>query len=190
MKTIVWTILAIGFLAPVALAQDMVDNPQYKQWAAFKPGTTSKLQSQSVMTAGGQDVTTKAVITSTLKEVTPEKVVIEVAVDMDSNGTKTSIPARKMDIPAKVAKAATQPASAPGITTTKKGEGDEEIMVAGKKYKAHWVQYLVASDQMESTSKTWTSDEIPGGILKSVTEMTKPMASKTTMELVEFTAGS
>jgi hypothetical protein len=187
MKATIWTALIVGLLAPAAMAEDTVDNPAYKQWAAFKPGTVTKVQSESVTSVGGKDMTTKTVITTTLKEVTAEKVVVEMVIDMDANGQKMTMPARTQDIPAKVAKTTTQPA---GVTTTKKGEGDEEITVAGKKYKAHWVEYLTASDQVESTSKTWTSAEVPGGVLKSVIETTKPVKSNTTMELVGFTAGS
>lgn len=190
MKATVWTILALGLLASASMAEDMVDNPQYKQWSAHKVGTLIKVQMTTVTSAGETEMTSKVTMTTTLKELTADKAVIEIVTEMDVNGQKMTMPAQKQEIPAKVAKSTTQPTSAPGVTTTKKGEGDEEITVAGAKYKAHWVEYQMTGETMEATSKTWTTDKVPGGLLKSKTETTKPMKSKTSMELVEFKPGT
>jgi hypothetical protein len=188
MKKMILATMVIGMMVSVALCQDMVDNPQYKSWSAFKVGTVLKMQTNSAMTMGDKEMVTKMTMTSTLKELTADKAVIEVVTEMDMNGTKTAMPAQKQEVPAKVAKVAdSQPA---GVTITKKGEGDEEVAVGDKKYKCHWVENLMTSDQMESTSKVWTCSDVPGQTVKMVSETTKPMKSKTTMEVVEFKAGS
>jgi hypothetical protein len=190
MKAMVWAVLVLGMAVSIAMGEEMVDNPQYKQWAAFKPGAMTKLQMTSTSNVNDKEIATKMTLTMTLKELTPEKAVIEVATEMVVNGQNMAMPARSQDIPAKVAQsAAGLPAAPPGVKVTKKGEGDEEIAVGGKNYKAHWVEYQMSSDQLEATSKVWTTTEVPGGLLKSVSESTKPIKSKSTMELVEFKTG-
>jgi hypothetical protein len=188
MKKMILMTMVIGMTVSVAMCQDMVDNPAYKAWAAFKVGTVTKMSMNSTMTMNDKEMVTKMTMTSTLKELTADKATIEVVTEMDMNGTKTAMPAQKQEIAAKVAKGAdTQPA---GIKVTEKGKGDEEVAVGDKKYKCHWVENLMTSDTMETTSKVWTCADVPGGTVKSVTDMTKPMKSKSTMELVEFKAGS
>jgi len=191
MKKVLWMVAVLGMAASFALGEDMVDNPAYKQWSAFKVGTMVKQASTTVMTVADKEMTTKTTITTTLKELTPEKAVIEMVIEMDMNGQKTAMPAQSTTIPAKVAKdAATQPAAPPGVKVTEKGKGDEEIEVGGKKYKCHWVEMEMTSDQFSTTSKTWTCADVPGGTVKMVSETTKPMKSKTTMEMVEFKPGT
>jgi hypothetical protein len=189
MNKLVWALVALAMVAPAALADEMVDNPQYKSWAGCKVGAMVKMVTTSEVDAGGMKMTTKSTMTSTLKELTPEKAVVETVTEMDMGGTKTAMPATKQEIPARVKASAAQPATMEGAKVTKKGEGDEEIAVGGKKYKCHWVETETVSDQMASTSKVWTSPEIPGGTVKMVSDVTKPMKSKTTMEVTEFKAG-
>jgi hypothetical protein len=188
MKKMVWIGLVLGLAVPAAFGQDMVDNPQYKAWSSFKVGAMVKMTTTSEMDAGGQKMTTKMTMTTTLKELTADKAVLEIGGESEVAGTTTALPARKMDVPAKVAKAAaSQPA---GTTVTKKGEGDEEVAVGDKKVKAHWVENEMTSAQMASTSKVWNSAEIPGGMVKAESNMTKPMASKSTTVVVEFKTGA
>jgi len=188
MKKMMLATMAIGMMASVALCEDMVENPQYKSWSAFKVGTVVKMQMNTSTKVGDMEMATKMAMTTTLKELTADKAVVEMVAEMDMNGTKTAMPAQKQEIPAKVAAgAASQPA---GVTVTKKGEGDEEVAVGDKKYKCHWVENQMTSDQMEGTSKTWTCSDVPGGMVKMVSDTSKPMKSQTTMELTEFKAAS
>jgi len=191
MKAIVWAVLVLLLAAPLALGgeadTEKVDNPQYKSWAAYKPGTMVKQQMTSKMTMGGQETETKTTMTSTLKKLTAEKAVLAIVVEVNVGGKKMTQPAREQEVPAKVdKKATTQPAAPAGTKMTKKGEGDEEITVGGKKYKTHWVEWHMVSDRAEMTSKTWTTDAVPGQMVKMTSDMTKPMAVKTTSEMVEL----
>ncbi len=185
MKKMILATMVVGMAASVALCEDMIDNPQYKSWSAFKVDTVLKMQMNTATKMGDTEMATKMTMTSTLKELTADKAVVEIVTEMDMNGTKTAMPARKQEIPAKIAKTATQPA---GVTVTKTGEGDEEISVGDKKYKCHWVENHVTSAQMDSTSKVWSCADVPGGTVKMVSETSKPMTSKTTMEVAEFKA--
>jgi hypothetical protein len=57
------------------------------------------------------------------------------------------------------------------------GEGNEDIEVAGKKLKCHWVlvkrriDSVVEAMKDRTSTKTWYSDEIPGRVAKI--EMTR-----------------
>jgi len=187
MKKMALVAMVIGMTVSLAMCQDTVDNPAYKSWAAFKVGTAIKTQTTTVMTMGEKDMTTKTTTTTTLKELTADKAVVEMVSETDMNGTKIPGTPMKVDIAAKMAKdAASQPA---GTKVTKKGEGDEEVAVGDKKYKCHWVENQTTSDQMDGTSKVWTCPDVPGGTVKMTNENTKPMKLKMTMETVEITAG-
>jgi len=187
MRTMLFAVLVLGMVAPVAFGADLVDNPEYKHWASYKPGTTRKLEAttESPGDIVPPDVLA-LVLTDTLREVTGEKVVIE----MEAGGrTFTLHPNQMREIAAKVTKEeATKPTGSPGVQkATKKGEGDEEITVGGKKYKCHWTEYQTSFKGDEGTLKTWTTDQVPGGLVKAVKDSTK-FKSKTTTVLVEFKA--
>ena len=72
------------------------------------------------------------------------------------------------------------------------GEGDETITVDGKSYKCHWAKARVVVTKpvaMESTSKVWTSKEVPlSGMVKMegdsvMTMQGTTMSTKMTMKL-------
>ena len=48
--------------------------------------------------------------------------------------------------------------------------------------------FLPTSIGVGLSAKVWTCSDVPGQTVKMVSETTKPMKSKTTMELVEFKA--
>lgn len=68
-------------------------------------------------------------------------------------------------------------------------EGEETITVAGKEYKAKWTEMTVDQNGMKSTTKSWTSEEFPGMILKSETKLEGAVSGTTSMEVVEVTMG-
>lgn len=156
--TLIVCVLGIGSMA---LGAETVDNPAYKSWAAFKPGTMVKSEMNNTMTVNGAEMATKVTLTSTLKEVTPEKVVVEVASEASVGERKMPVQVQKAEIMAKVAPTQTQPANAEKV-----GEGDEQIELLGKKYSAHWMTYVMKVGDAKTTSKMWTVKEIPGGMAK------------------------
>jgi len=189
MRRFILTAMAVVLAVSAALAEEMVENPQYKSWAKFKPDTVVKMQANSVTKAQGMEIASRMSMTTTLKSLTADKAVLQIVTEMEVNGRKMTMPAQTQEAPAKVAKGSstTQPA---GVTVTKVAEGDEEITVAGKTYKCHWVQNKMSSARMEATSKVWNCDKIPGGMAKMVTNTTKPMTATTTMEVLEIKPAS
>jgi hypothetical protein len=124
-----------------ALVQDQVENPEYKGWAAFKPGSsvTYKVQTGG-NTAGEQKYT--------LKTVADEEVVLS---------TEMSVaPGRSMD--RKI------PATIPAAKMQKNvKEGEEELEVGGKKLRCVTREFEVTTaNNKKILMKVWIHDDIPG----------------------------
>jgi len=173
-------VLAVGAVA-FAADEEMVDNPVYKIWSSFKVGAMAK--TEAITVAG--EMKTKTEMTSELKELTAEKAVVEVKMAMvDAAGKKMELPAQKTEIPAKVAKSKVQ------ATKPDTKEGEEEIEVAGKKLKCKWIEMVIKMGEMTSTSKVWTSSEIPGSVAKMESKTEGNFKSETKMIVVEFKTGA
>ncbi|MFB3893480.1 MAG: hypothetical protein ACE15C_15815 [Phycisphaerae bacterium] len=177
-RTAVLMVVILAMAAAPALAADMIDNPAYKNWAQFKVGASAKTVQEMAM--AGQ--TTRTEMTSTLKELTPEKAVIEMKTVAEVAGQKIEN-TQKIEHAAKIEKAA-EPTTKPQMK-----EGTEEIEVAGKKIKCKWVETTAEQAGTKTTSKVWTSDEIPGLMAKMETKTEGPVSMTTTTKLVEFSTG-
>jgi hypothetical protein len=142
------TPLAIVLPALLALLGQAKENPQYGWWSSCKAGSKVTLRME------GEQGGVKLVIesTHTLLEITAEKAVVEQKTKITVSGTAQPEQTEKEEIledkekdPIKIEK-----------------EGDEEIEVAGKKLKCHWIQ---GADK-ETKLKLWICNEIPGSVAK------------------------
>lgn len=125
----------------LTLAQDPIDNPEYKGWASFKPGSsvTYKYSPQE----GGQR--------TTLKSVAENELVVETEILL--NGKPSGKP-NERKVPAKL-----PAADAPKDVKV----GEDEIEAGGKKLKCRTREF----EKKLSTGKVvvvkiWIHDEIPG----------------------------
>ncbi len=143
---------------------EQIDNPTYKNWSKFKPGTSVTVAMESDV--GGSKTIMET--TTTLVEVNADKCVTESKMSMTVGGNKMDMPANKTDVMAKIDKpaAATAPASMPDVKTS-----TEDVDVAGKKVKCTVTEAKSSNNGMDTSSKTWTSDEVPGMMVKSETTM-------------------
>ncbi len=168
-------------LASSARADEKVDNPLYKHWAQFKVGSYAVLKSTtSVM--GTKNETT---ITQTLKEVTADKLVIEVTIVAKVAGQVHKMPAQRQEVQAKVDKAKAKEHVDP---KGKVKEGKETLKIAGKKLETRWVETKIEERGMVLTMTAWTCDDVPGQIVKSITTTKGPQGMKTDTILAEFKA--
>jgi len=141
--------LSIAAAALLTLALQGKDaNPEFGYWAEHKIGSSVKLKLE--MEAQGVKVSVQSI--HTLVEAGKDKVVVEQKTKVTANGMEQPEQTEKEEIlrdkeknPIKIEK-----------------EGDEEIEVAGKKLKCHWIE----GTQKESKVKFWLSKEIPGGVAK------------------------
>ena len=61
----------------------------------------------------------------------------------------------------------------------------DKVEIAGKSYNAKTTETTMDSNGSKTTSKTWTSDEMPGGRIKMESTTTGTMDSKTTMAVTD-----
>ncbi len=182
--SILFSILCLAYVMvlPAFAAEESIDNPTYLSWAKFKVGAQVRYRQEMDM-AGNK---TESEIVYSLVEITPEKAVVEMKVATIIMGNKTEMPATKVEYLAKVPKTNLPQAAAPEtqIKSDSK-QGDEEIDVVGKKMKCHFIETTTEQNGGPIVSKIYTSDEIPGTLVKSVTNMEKPMKITTTIVLEE-----
>jgi hypothetical protein len=163
--------LVAAFSALAGLRRDD-DNPEYKLWSGFKKGAWVKHKMTNEMTGFKSEMEN----TTKLEDLTADKAVIETVMVMSGN----KLPAQKRDVPAKVKTEAAK-GDAP-----KPKEGDEEIEIAGKKVKCHWVETTTETNGNKTVAKVWQSKDIPGGMAKMEANTTGAATSKMVMVAVEW----
>ena len=157
-----------------------VEHPNYLQWKKFPVGTsvTQKTTTDSEKTVGK----TVTVVITTLKEKTAEFLVLESqATTTYADGRVNKVPAVESKIPREVR----LPEGMSGENWGKpKGKPqEEEVVAAGKKYRTRKYDSRGSTDAGELFQSIWTSDEIPGGLVKSHTRV--PAVEETT--IIEIT---
>jgi hypothetical protein len=185
------SLLICGLAVSAAQAGEKVDNPEYKHWAQFKPGAFSELKTEG----NAMGMKTKTTMTRTLKEITPERAVVEITVATLAGGQKMDMPPQKQQIPAKI-----EAEDARKIEDPKKGDkteageildvkkGEEEVKVGDKKIKCKWVETKIKQDDQTITSKSWTCEDVPGQIVKTAMTMEGKMKMSSEGSLVKYSA--
>lgn len=141
-------------------------------WTSFKVGSFAKLKTSTDMEVGGNKMKSESTMVQTLK-----------ALDADSYTLETemiipNVPPQKSEtkIPLKGPEGAKTDGPKPKT-------GSEDVEVAGKKFKCTTTEMETDAGGTKMTTKVWTSDEVPGGTVKSVS---KSATMTSTTELVEF----
>ena len=174
-------LLAVFALAAFAGAQDKtIDNPEYTGWAKFKPGTAATLK--VVNEFGGMKSATNT--TTKLVSVADGKLVVEATIEVEVMGQKIKQPAVKRDVPKTLSIKAGFPVPMGGKPEGTTEEGTETLKVGGASYKTTWYKYTTKTPAGEVSGQVWTSDDVPGQVVKMVT---KAANFSMTMELVEVT---
>lgn len=179
-------LVAFGMMALLgASAAQAENNPLYESWAKHGPGTSIKVK--MVSEAAGNKTEMETV--QTLKEVTPEKAVVETKMTMSMMGQTMEQPAQTMDIPAKADAEQMSPEQA--VAKAKEEgmdvkESEETVTVAGKSVKAKVYEAKGNQQGMDMWSKVWTSPDVPGMMVRMESKTEGAMASNSTMELVEM----
>jgi hypothetical protein len=123
------------------LVQDQVDNPEYKGWAAFKPGSSVTYKVRIGENVAGDQ-------TLTLRSVGADELVL--------SAEMSAAPGRAMErkVPAKV----------PADKAPKNmKEGQEEIEAGGKTLKCATREFEVTTaNNKKIQMKVWINDDVPG----------------------------
>ena len=163
---------------------EMVNTPPFQHWGSFKVGTRVT-QKQVVTLPDGRKV--EQVIVQKLLQKNPKRVVVETVVTDNSKDiaettrtVTTYSPMIRMDEVA---------VTSPDASLT---EGKEEVLVKGKKMAAEWVEAVTKSGDDVWKEKTWTAQNMPGGIIRQtlVHERGGKVVSESVLEVVDFKLGS
>lgn len=187
----------VSTVTRMTLADETRPNPPYKNWSAFNVGAYATLKSVLIDHSNDDPNTIDATArpegafeqlsTYKLLSKSPEKVVIEQTDTDIEPGAEIEHSPAKITYPATVS--AAKPANT-GVSGVK--EGEEEVEVAGKQVKCHWVESTVKIGEETSSEKLWWSDDVPGGTVKKTT--TKKQGDRVffqrTLTLTGFTTGN
>ena len=149
-------------------------------WAKFNVGSSSKMKTSVTTTVAGKPMSTSTTMKQTLLEKTADKAIVEIETSVMGTSTKT-----KTEIPLATTG---NPALANVTNPANLKEGSEDVTVGGKTLKCKWVEFESSQNGSTVSSKVWTSEDVPGMMVKSVTKVTGNVPTETTTELVEFEA--
>jgi hypothetical protein len=163
-----------------------VDNPQYKTWANLPKGTVAV--QRTITETEGNDAKTVTTVTYTLLEITPEYVKLRSqATTRRYDGYEAKNPPDINQVPHRLVlpKGIKKEDFGKPVNVTEQGE--ETITVGGKEYKTRWGQGKDRDEAGEVFVRTWRSDGVPGGLVKSVAR-TPAIKKVSTIELIEVKA--
>ena len=183
----------VGLLQIAAWAADdeqMVNNPPYTHWSAFKPGTTVTQRERVLFATGSDEADYYAGarvndLTYKLLEVTPKHVVVQMTLFEHGAGSVTEHASVKITFPARADKAQVLGGRE---EIEKLTEGEEEVKVIDKTVKAHFVDIMDIDGDETVERKIWESNEIPGGIVKEVKKTKKgnKVVAETIIHVMRF----
>jgi len=168
-------------LADLLPKGELVEHPTYRQWKAFPVGTTvtQKTTTDSEQTPG----MTVTVQVTLLKQKTDDFLVLE------SQSTTTYADGRINKQPAFESKIPREIRLPEGMSGENFGKPkdkliEEEVEAAGKKYRARKSESRGNTDAGALFQTVWSSDEMPGGLVKSVSKV-PAVQETTTIEIIE-----
>lgn len=169
--------------------EEMVDNPIFKHWSAFKVGASVTRREKIKFPADSQegqmyaDHTLVKDTTIKLVEVTAKKVVVELTEAEHGRGYIRENAPIKLIYFAHIKKGLGNKES-----FAKHKEEDVDVKVKGKSYKATLVDTTHKHGDMMRSQQIWLTDEVPGGILKDVKTQKKgdQIVSESTLEILSY----
>lgn len=171
--------MLFGLSIVSVLAED-VENPTYTNWAKHGVGTTVTVRS----VVRFKDQKTESTTKTTLKRKDEKSLTLESVTTSDATGQVV-----KNDPVEQIVKRSFP--LFPGVDRTKIGrpqgimeQGVEKVEILGKVYDAEWYVTKATTEAGPSRTRTWISMEMPGQILKSITEV-ESAGKKVTDEVIE-----
>lgn len=151
------------------------ENKGYRAWKNFPIGTHVTYQSSTQV--GAEATVTR--ITHKLVGLTSEKAIVETSAVVTARGRERKQAPVSAEIPR-----TGKPEAETGPKPEKLDEGTESLTVAGRSFTARFTKTRVVTEGTTIETTAWTSDEVPGGLVKLVAKMTGRREGRTTMELV------
>lgn len=153
---------------------------EYVRWAKFKPGTT--MVKRTTTETKGHPLKTVEVTTSKLLELTYDRAIVE------THLTGTRFDGIKMDTaPVKATISRYYYLQDNVKIKVPKKDKTEPVTVTNKTYQADVISVKDRNEVGEVLTTLWTSDEVPGGLLKSESFLSDN-GKLVTIELIELRA--
>jgi len=186
--------LAVGTEAEAPAEPEMVDNPEYANWASFEVGAMAKMKGVT-LDADGNKVS-EQITTMTLTSLDDEAAVVTTEMTIVAAGMEVETPATERRIPAQVPVAADDAeaeAQAEAQVEAEVEQGEETIEVAAGTFECHFtrttITRTVEGEEFTSTTTMWTNDEVPGKLVK-MEFVSDGQMGKQTSELLEYSTGA
>lgn len=165
LTAMVLAVMSLGVVVP-AVASEKVENPEYGQWASFKPGSFNTI----AMTATVQGQTMQMRMTVTLKEVAEDKVVVTKQMVMMHEGQEMAMPAEEDTIERMVTKDELDPDAA-AMLDPEAEKGEEKLTFAGSEHECTWYAFDGDMDGTQASGKVWMCPKVPGHAVKMDVEV-------------------
>lgn len=159
--------------AKISAPPPAAQNPLYLQWAALPIGATVQYSCET--RRNGSDAPASDVETwKKLIEVKPDKVILETGGSMLAGDSRVEYPPDREEILAK------PPAPGSPEAGTIVAQGDQTLKLAGREWKCHWTE----RQNGPMTTRRWTSEEVPGGLIKEFQRIEGADLTETQTELM------
>jgi hypothetical protein len=146
-------------------ANALVDSPKYRAWKRFPVASKASYQNDLLHEyKPGTNQYTKSKIsrsTLTLQSINDERAIVKTESTVSHMRGGDTYSSTELIFKAKQASSGA-PVDDPTMVTTR---GEETLVINGKKIPTRWECVAQANDPLTFT-KTWTSDEVPGGLVR------------------------
>jgi hypothetical protein len=162
---------------------DTMDNPTFASWAKMKKGSSVTVKITSEVAGQKSETTmTTTLVDLTADVATTEMVMVTKAGGMEFKNDPIKTENKKVvELP---------PGKKKEDFVKPEGfvdQGEETLKIGGKEYKTKWVKVKIEKDGSVYEAKTWSSDDVPGTMVKMETKSSGGGAnSSTLLELVEI----
>jgi hypothetical protein len=169
--------------------QKMVANSQYESWAPFGIGASATLTMVEKSAAGA--MIRDSFQTQTVTALSAEKLTLATQATMRVGGKEIPGTVTNIEVPALVPEVAAPPA---GTQTKVVAPAPQSITVPAGTFDCTLTTVTATVTQSGQTYttvfKTWTSDKVPGSVVKMVSKSSRPTGNTVmTYELIEYKLG-
>jgi hypothetical protein len=163
-----------------------VTNPRYTAWAAFQPGAAvTLLTTTGTRQARGPAVQPVGEELWVLKSVTQDAVQLEYTRSRGGrplqNDVRSFVSGGHRE---QFSRPWINDANFPGRGEVQEKSGMEDLSLNGRTYRTRWMQRIDRAGPLSQTTTAWVSDDIPGGLVKILTETTNSTGATTSTETV------
>jgi hypothetical protein len=174
-----WLLVSVT-MQVVVDERGMVENPIYARWKNFAVGTeVHYLQHTQAPGAAERRLIIYRLLSRSDEQLTVEICTRLEGADATTESVRQQVSKRWFRLPPGV------DAKQFGKPSNQSREGQEDVEILGRKLKTRWTVSQVRVEAGITETKTWTADEIPGGLVRSVST-TAAVKSTTTVELLEL----